>query len=278
MRTDTVWTKTYERPWIVAAMAAGTIAALLWLTAARAEAQYRQDGGEIRGDRQELRGDRWDRRGDWVDVRRFDRQLLRLERAERVGDRMEERRARAELQRLMREELRESRRDLMNDRSEARYDRDDTGVRWDDRRDAVATHARVTRERRLVRELASIETDVSRGAPWALDRERRLLREFSRLTREDALASGRELREDRRELWNDLRDDRDEGRRDLGGDGDARPYFKNDRPAPPPPGLRDDGPDDRGEIQDRPDDRSAPPDLDREDEDRTPPEDGEDAL
>jgi hypothetical protein len=45
MRTDTVWTKTYERPWIVAAMAAGTIAALLWITAARAEAQYRHDGG-----------------------------------------------------------------------------------------------------------------------------------------------------------------------------------------------------------------------------------------
>jgi len=120
-----------------------------------------------------------------------------------------------------------------------------------------------------VRELALIETDVSRGAPWALDRERRLLREFSRLTREDALASGRELREDRRELWNDLRDDRDEGRRDFGGDGDERPYFKNDRPAPPPPPeLRGYGPDDR----------SAPPDLDHEDQDRTPPEDDEDAL
>jgi hypothetical protein len=130
-----------------------------------------------------------------------------------------------------------------------------------------------------VRELASIETNVSRGAPWALDREQGLLREFSRLMREDALASGRELREDRRELWNDLRDDRDEGRRDLGGDGDVHPYFKNDRPAPPsPPELRGYGPDDRGEIQDRPDDRSAPPDLDREDQDRTTPEDEEDAL
>jgi len=105
--------------------------------------------------------------------------------------------------------------------------------------------------------------------PWALDREQRLLREFSRLMREDALASGRELREDRRELWNDLRDDRDEGRRDLGGDGDVHPYFKNDRPAPPsPPELRGYGPDDR----------SAPPDLDREDQDRTPPEEGDDAL
>lgn len=269
MRTDTVWMKTYERPWIVAAMAAGTIAALLWLTAAPAEAQYRHDGGEIRGDRQELRGDRWDRRGDWVDVRRFDRQLMLLVRAERMGDRWGERRARVELQRLMREELRETRQDLMTDRSEARWDRDDTGVRWDDRRDAGATRWRLARERRVVRELASIETNVARGAPWALDRERRLLREFSRLTKEDALASGRELREDRRELWNDLRDGREEGRRDLGGDGDERPDFKNDRLAPPPPPeLRDDGPDDR----------SAPPDLDREDQDRTPPEDEEDAL
>jgi len=65
MRTDTVWTKTYERPWIVAAIAAGTVATLFLLFAPKAEAQY---GGEIRGDRQELRRDRWDRNGDWADV------------------------------------------------------------------------------------------------------------------------------------------------------------------------------------------------------------------
>ncbi|HET9939510.1 MAG TPA: hypothetical protein VFR25_00265 [Candidatus Eisenbacteria bacterium] len=277
MRTDTVWTKTYERPWIVAAIAAGTVATLFLLFAPRAEAQY---GGEIRGDRQELHHDQWDRNGDWTDVRLFDRQLQRLVRAERVGDRFEERRARAELQRLMRLELMESRRDLRLDQGEARWDRDDTGARWDDRRDARATRARLARERRVVHELASIETNVSRGAPWALDRERRLLREFSRLTREDALASGRELREDRRELWNDLRDDRDEGRRDFGGDGDERSFFKNDRPAPPPPPQNWNRDQDDREGVDGRSDQNAPPDLDRQDEDRTPPPppDDEDAL
>ena len=261
MRADTVWTKTYERPWIVAAIAAGTVATLFLLFAPRAEAQH---GGEIRGDRQELRHDRWDRTGDWADVRRFDRQLVRLVRAERVGDRFEERRARIALQRLMRLELIESRHDLALDLGEARWDRDGTGARWDDRRDARITRARLARERRVARELASIETDVNRGAPWALDRERRLLREFSRLTREDALASGRELREDRRELWNDLRDDRDEGRRDLGGEGDAGPYFKHeDRPAPPPP------PPNRSYDPDRQEDRTSP-DPDQEDDDQPP--------
>jgi hypothetical protein len=279
MRADTVWTKTYERPWIVAAIAAGTVATLFLLFAPKAQAQY---GWEIRGDRQELRQDRWDRTGDWADVRRFDRQLTRLTRAEQMGNRSEERRARVQLQRMMQLELVESRHDLGVDRGEARRDRDDTGPRWDDRRDAMATRARLSRERRVVRELASIETDVNRGAPWALDRERRLLREFSRLTREDALASGRELREDRRELRNDLRDDRDEGRRDLSGEGDSGPYFKHeDRPAPPPPppnwnydpdrqDLKDRS-DDREDLKDRPDEQSAPPDLDGQDEDQTPP-------
>jgi len=279
MRTDTVWTKTYERPWIVAAIAAGTVATLFLLFAPKAEAQY---GGEIRGDRQELRHDQWDRNGDWADVRRFDRQLQRLVRAEQVGNRFEERRARIQLQRLMQLELVESRRDLALDLGEARWDRDDTGARWDDRRDARTARARLAMEHRVVRELASIETGVNRGAPWALDRERRLLREFSRLTREDALASGRELREDRRELRNDLRDDRDEGRRDVGGNGDEHPYFKHeDRPAPPPPPPSwNDDRDDRQDVKDHSDDRSAPPDLDREDEDRTqpPPVDDEDAL
>lgn len=269
MRADTVWTKTYERPWIVAAIAAGTVATLFLLFAPRAEAQY---GGEIRGDRQELRQDRWDRSGDWADVRRFDRQLTRLTRAEQMGNRSEERRARVQLQRLMQLELVESRHDLGADRGEARWDRDDTSRRWDDRRDATATRARLARERRVVRELASIETDLNRGAPWALDRERRLLREFSRLTREDALASGRESREDRRELRNDFRDDRGEGRRDLNGEGDSDPYFKHeDRPAPPPPPPNWSYDPDRQDLKDRPDEQSAPPDLDGQDEDRTPP-------
>ena len=268
MRADTVWTKTYERPWIVAAIAAGTVATLFLLFAPKAEAQYRQ----------ELRQDRWDRNGDWADVRRFDRQIMRLTAAERVGDRPEEQRARVALQRLMRLELVESRHDLAIDQDEVRWDRDDRTSRWDDRQDAMATRARLLRERRVVRELASIEPAVNRGGPWALDREQTLLREFARLTRADALASGRELREDRRELRNDLRDP-NEGRRDLGGGGDSGPYFKHeDRPAPPPPppnwsydpdrqDLKSNDRDDSKDLS--PDDRT--PDLDQEDQNQTPP-------
>ena len=280
MRTDTVWTKSYDRPWLVGALAVGTIATLLLLLAPKAGAQQGY-GGEIRGDRNELRQDRLDRSGDWDDVRRLSRQIYRLDHAERAGNRFEARRARVAIQQLMREEIVESRRDLASDRDEARWDRDDTSPRWDDRRDAMSSYARLAGERRVVRELATIETDVARGAPWALAREQRLLRDFLRLSRQDAMASGRELREDRRELRNDLRDDRDEGRRDSGGPGDGRQDFRNDRPAPPPPPeMRDDGRDDRDQLRAAPapdqDDQDQLKAPDRDDEDREPPSSPED--
>ncbi len=299
MSTDTVWTKTDDRPLFVAALAAGTIAALLLLAAPKVEAQPGYGpgygggyGSQIPGDRGELRGDRTDLRRDRADARRFARLLARLDWAEQVGNRSEERRTRAQIQRFVRQELMESRRDLAADRSEARRGRNDGGDPWDDHRDARASRARLAQERRVVRELAVIETDVARGSSWALERERRLLREFLRLTRQDALASGRELREDRRELWNDHQDERFRVRDDEGGwsGWSRRGSLRDDREPIGPPDLRDDRPedrsapmddrsDDRPEIQDRSEDRSAPPAL-PEDEDRTPapPEGEEDSL
>jgi hypothetical protein len=296
MRTDTVWTKTDDRPLFVAALAAGTIAALLLLAAPKVEAQPGYGpgngggyGSQIPGDRDELRGDRMDLRGDRADARRFARLLARLDWAEQAGNRSEERRTRAQIQRFLRQELMESRRDLAGDRSEARRGRNDAGDPWDDHRDARATRARLAQEYRVVRELAVIETDVTRGSSWALERERRLLREFLRLTRQDALASGRELREDRRELWKDRQGER--GRvRDEGDDRGESGSLRDDRREPiGPPDLRDDRPedrsapmddrsDDRPEIQDRSEDQIGPPPP--EDEDRTPPppEGEEDSL
>jgi hypothetical protein len=53
---------------------------------------------------------------------------------------------------------------------------------------------------------------VTAGGEAAVSRQRALLEEFLRISREDARATGRELGEDRRELREDRRETRDDAR------------------------------------------------------------------
>ncbi len=106
-------------------------------------------------------------------------------------------------------DLRDAERDLARDRYDLRDDRRD---RRDDRRDLEGSRRRSERQRDILRELRSIEPDMRRGNAPARSKERALFDEFLRISREDAVATGRELREDRRESREDYRERRDDRR------------------------------------------------------------------
>ena len=154
-----------------------------------------------------LRGETAEARRDLTADRRESarsRQEVRNERREVAGDKRELDRARengTDAEKL------DARRDLARDRADLRDDRRD---RRDDRRDRAASRQRLDRQREILIELRKMEPDLSHGNPAALSRERSLFEEFLRISREDATATGRELREDRRELREDRRERRDD--------------------------------------------------------------------
>lgn len=105
--------------------------------------------------------------------------------------------------------MRDAQRDLARDRHDLRDDRRD---RRDDRKDLEGSRRRLERQRDILIELRRIEPDMRRGNAPARSKERSLFDEFLRISREDAVATGRELREDRRESREDVRERRDDRR------------------------------------------------------------------
>jgi hypothetical protein len=154
-----------------------------------------------------LRGETAEARHDLAADRRESarsRQEVRSERREVAGDKRELDKARedgTEAERL------DARRDLAHDRADLRDDRRD---RRDDKRDRAASRLRLDRQREILVELRKMEPNLNHGDSSALARERSLYEEFLRISREDAAATGRELREDRRERREDRRERRDD--------------------------------------------------------------------
>ena len=105
--------------------------------------------------------------------------------------------------------IRDAERDLARDRHDLRDDRRD---RVDDRRDLEGSRRRLARQQDILIELRRLEPDIRRGNPPARAKERALFEEFLRISRADAVATGRELREDRRETREDRRERRDDRR------------------------------------------------------------------
>ena len=223
-------------------------AALAVLTLAPAGARAGENARETRTDRAEIGVDRAQLRNDIRDVRRFERLLVRLDATQHAGDRAAEEQVRKRIHAYLRGETAEARRDLGADRRESarsrqevrserrevagdkrelerareggdngevgdakrdlagdRADlRDDRRDRRDDRGDRVASRKRLERQRAIL-------TDLRRMGPNPdTAKERALFDEFLKISREDAAATGRELREDRRELREDRRERRDD--------------------------------------------------------------------
>jgi hypothetical protein len=104
-------------------------------------------------------------------------------------------------------DVRDSKKDLRKDVRDLRDDRRDLR---DDARDAAASASRLDRQKAILRELREIQPGVKQRKLDAMSRERALFDEFLRISKEDALATGRELIEDRGERREDRRERRDD--------------------------------------------------------------------
>lgn len=170
-------------------------------------------------DAREITTDRLQVAADMTDVRRLERLVAELEQARVSGNKAMELGLQQRIGAALRREAAEGRRDVRQDaretgaaRREVRRDRATTSPRADDRRDlrddrrdAAASAGRANRQREIVAELRQIQPQVDNSLPSAVARQRVLLDEFLKVSRDDARASGREVGEDRRELREDMR-------------------------------------------------------------------------
>ena len=210
MRKATVWTNgdgtaVRRAAWLTGATAAAMVATAL-ITGVAWTAPM-TDGDEW-SDRREVVRDRFDRRQDVADVRHFQRLMTALEAAQHARDWDNERWTRRQIHQVIRRELDEGRRDMLADRRERGSEPSRQG-RWDDEKDFRQSRQRLERQREIARELRWIQDEMLRGSWRARGRERALLGEFLRVMRQDARASGWELREDRRDVRDRYDDDRE---------------------------------------------------------------------
>lgn len=195
MKKTTWWRNSLTGLGVLALVSAASPAA-----AQRYSRDYPQnDSRDHWQDRQDLGQDRASMRDDWMDVRRLQRLMAQLDDAQQRRDQYREERARDRIDLQFRNEIAETRHEVARDRREAyRSSRSgDPRDFRDDQNDLQNSQVRLQELNRVYQRFLQLEP-AARAHDWrAMRREDRVLSRFLQLTREDAMASNRELNEDR---------------------------------------------------------------------------------
>ena len=199
MKTTTWWRNGLTGLGVLALVSAASPAA-----AQRYSRDYPRDQYQ---DRQEIGQDRTDVRDDWADVRRLSRLMDQLDQAQSMRDGYREDRIRSRIHLQFRNEIAEARDDVARDQREVYRSSRERERGWGDRNDFIVDQNNLRDSRMRFQELSQIYDRMltiepaARAHDWrAMRQEDRMLSRFLQLTREDAVASDRELNEDRQDL------------------------------------------------------------------------------